>query len=64
MPANHSDHFPPMGRLFPHEISCKTCREMAICNYCGQPDSAPKDKRCTNGRCPRCCHAHCEHRTP
>jgi hypothetical protein len=46
---------------FPHGISCRPCREHAVCNYCG--GNAPKDKRCTNGRCPKCCQANCQHVT-
>lgn len=46
---------------FPHQRSCETCRRFGVCNFCG--GKAPKQTRCTNGRCDGCCRKQCQHVT-
>jgi len=56
---NHESHNPS---VFPHGVSCPSCREALICNHCGGP--ALKTTRCVNGRCPSCCSRYCNHYGP
>lgn len=40
---------------YPHEGGCAMCREMRLCNACGESLRGAGVGRCTNGRC-RSCH--------
>jgi hypothetical protein len=51
----------PAPPPYPHGAGCPTCLATQKCNQCGGP--APKQTRCTNGRCVECCGKLCQHRT-
>lgn len=44
---------------YPHDISCRCCRERRVCNGCGSP--VTQSSRCVNGRCKSCCRKRCNH---
>ena len=65
--------FPQHDQEYPHGIGCPACRRLRHCNECGRAlgtttkYAVRNGKRyamlqgCTNGRCPLCCTAVCQH---